>query len=464
MTESSLDRNSETFDRSRPALAAFLVSRLVLLLLFMPQFSDLQVYFEYAVQGVDLKRTPYKDFQIEYPPVSYWLMTVPRLASTKPISEEIALDKSQRDEFRLDRSQLGRYYGNYARGFRWLMFVFDLSALLVLRGIVRRRQPKRLASVTWGYVIATAVLGHLLYDRLDLGLLLLLLVWSYARVQSLSEESAGFWNPLSYFVLGVSVSYKLLGVVAFPFLILSDWQSIRRNDSSVSKILVLAAGGMAGVVLPFVLHYPSAGFSTLNFLKFHGERGIQIESTYASLMMLLAPFGQEIGIHVTHGSADLVGNLSKPMAGIAMVTLLAALSACGIWALRQRENFDQLAGYRMGLFAILMTLFLSKVLSAQYFIFAIPLMFLLSIEILSRRAVIVVVAIGVLIAVFTTTVMPYYWFSEHPLTGVENRYGLVSALHPFPCGMLILRNLLFGAVLGWLGCKLYCSMPSHSSE
>jgi hypothetical protein len=51
-------------------LLVFALTRIYLALFFEPQLTDLRVYFNYAVQGVDLKRTAYKDFAIEYPPVA----------------------------------------------------------------------------------------------------------------------------------------------------------------------------------------------------------------------------------------------------------------------------------------------------------------------------------------------------------------------------------------------------------
>jgi hypothetical protein len=451
----SLDQSDQPdqktpFGPSLPwVLLVFALTRIYLALFFEPQLTDLQVYFNYAVQGVDLKRTAYKDFAIEYPPVAYWLIALPRYVSGEPISEEIYRDPPQRE----------RYFAVYARGYSSLMLLLDFAALALLLGIVRRRAPDRLALVAGGYLLTTTLLGHVLYDRLDVGVLLLLLGWCYTRIRATESGAGYFWNPLSYLLLGLSVSFKLLGIVAIPFVLLADWWSPRRADRRAVECLVLVISAVAGMTLPFALHYPAAGWSTLDFLKYHGERGIEIESTYASVMLLLAPFGQEISVEISHGSANLMGSMAGVTSTAAMILFPAGLMICGLWAWRRRPGFDRITGYRTAVFAILMTLVFSKVLSAQFFVFALPLMTLLSIELLPRRGTVAIIALGSLLALLTTLVMPYLWFSLHPITGETNRFGLVHDLHPLPCTLLIVRNVLFAALVAWLGVSLNRRSP-----
>ncbi|MDA1163109.1 MAG: hypothetical protein O3B13_08405 [Planctomycetota bacterium] len=422
----------------------FVLSRLYLLLLFMPQFSDLQVYFDYAVRGVDLQQTPYRDFAIEYPPVAYWLMAVPRLLSEEPITEEVYAD----------RSQLVRHYSDYAAAFRWIMAAVDLAGFLLFLAVIRRRQSCQLVPAAWGFVIATAALGHFLYDRLDIALSLLFMTWMYARVRSSSSHTGKGWNAFSYFVLGVSVSFKLIGVVAIPFVLLSDWRQARADRNAFRATAPLIVCGIAGAVLPFVLHYSSAGLSPLEFLTFHGERGIQIESSYASLLLLWSVFGHGVSVQMSHGSADLVSWISPKIATGSTFCVLGSLMIPAVWSLTRRSKGDQSAGTKAALLAVLLTLLFSKVFSAQYLIFAVPLVLLLSSELLSRRAHTSVAAISVIISLLTTIVVPYYWFNTHPFSGVENPLGLVPDLHSFPCSLLVLRNVLFALLVGWLGFSL----------
>jgi hypothetical protein len=433
-------------DRPRLGIVwgVFVLSRLYLLLLFMPHFSDLQVYFDYAVRGVDLQQTPYRDFAIEYPPVAYWLMAVPRLLSEEPITQEVYAD----------RSRLVRHYSDYATAFRWMMAAVDLAGFLLFLAVIRRRQPSQLVPAAWGYVIATAALGHFLYDRLDIGLSMLFMTWMYARVRSGDSHVGRVWNAFSYFALGVSVSFKLIGVVAIPFVLLSDWRQVRADKNAIRATAPLIVCSIAGAVLPFVLHYSSAGLSPLEFLTFHSERGIQIESSYASLLLLWSAFGHDVFVQMSHGSADLVSWISPTIATGSTFCVLGSLTIPAVWSLTKRSKDHQAAGTQAALLAVLLTLTFSKVFSAQYLIFAVPMVLLLSSELLPQRAHTYVAVISVFICLLTTIVVPYCWFNTHPFTGVANALGLVPDLHPFPCSVLVLRNVLFALLVGWLGFRL----------
>lgn len=448
MSDVPVAEQSERESISRQRLTGvwwiFALTRIYLLLMFLPQFSDLQVYFEYAIRGVDLHQTPYQEVSIEYPPVAYWLMSLPRLISTDAVPEDIFHEPAE----------LGHQYSKYASRFRWMMLVVDLACFLLFLDAIRRRKSRHPASAAWSYVLATAVLGHFLYDRLDLGLSLLFMIWLYARTRSIDAEAGTGCNALSYLVLGISVSYKLIGAVALPFVFLTDFLAARREHSVMKSMSPLVLCGVAGVVGPFLLHYPTAGWSTLDFLRFHGERGIQIESLYASLLMAFSAFGHEISVQMGHGSANLVSSVSSVLATGSTIAVLCSLLMLAVWSVINSSRLDRSAGSRLAMLAILLTLLFSKVFSAQYLIFAVPLILILSAELLSMRAGVVVSVLLVLQTLLTTLVVPYCWFNVHPVTGIDNPFGLVPGLHPVTCAILIVRNMLFAIVVIWLGFRL----------
>jgi len=75
------------------AVPAYILTRIYLCFYFAAGATDLRVYFEYVVQGVDFGLTPYqaparpvpeglvyyaqKMENLEYPPVAYWFSAVP---------------------------------------------------------------------------------------------------------------------------------------------------------------------------------------------------------------------------------------------------------------------------------------------------------------------------------------------------------------------------------------------------
>jgi hypothetical protein len=427
--------------------AFFLLSRLCLLLFFQPAASDIQVYFKYAVRGVDLQQAPFSDFKVEYPPVAYWLMVAPRSLSLQSIPQAA-----------LEDSPLPTpYYAQYARVYRWLMSVFDLGALILLLKIVWIRRPQNALVVALGYTLSTLVLGHLLYDRLDIVLTCLLSVWGYARLRATTaDRGAVAWRSLSYFALGLSVSFKLIGLVAYPVVVLADVYGLRKRGQHKSGLLAPLCLGMAAIVVPFAVHYPRSGWATLDFLRYHGERGIQIESVYASVLMCLQLFGAEISTQFGHGSVDVVGSMTPWLAKLSMILVVSGILVCLGIVYKNRDEQSGEIGFQAGSLVLLLTLAFSKVLSAQYFLFGIPLLLLLTSELGAKRSIELVAVLSIAMAACTTVVFPYCWYAVHPRTGeVVNPFGLVPNLHALPCALLIGRNLTLLGITGWLASSLW---------
>src|SRR5262249_31118674 len=71
------------------AISVFLGTRLYFVCnLASPIYSDVYLYMTFAVNGVDLGKTPYLDFPVEYPPASYYFFALPRLLSGERMTEE----------------------------------------------------------------------------------------------------------------------------------------------------------------------------------------------------------------------------------------------------------------------------------------------------------------------------------------------------------------------------------------
>ena len=168
--------------------------------------------------------------------------------------------------------------------------------------------------VAWGYIAVATPLAHVLYDRLDMGLLLLLLIWIYGRIRSFEEGPLSGWNILSYVALGVSIPYKLIGIVAVPFVVLADLRGRSPIRAKLLRGFVLAGTCLLVAAIPFVVQWNSSGSATLSFFKYHSARGIEIESTYGSALMLLSLLGLPLETEVSFGSANLVTPVSQFLA------------------------------------------------------------------------------------------------------------------------------------------------------
>ncbi len=62
----------------------WVISRAGILSSIDPDESDVELYFRYAVQGVDEHQVPYRDFDVEYPPAAYWFIARAALDRPQP--------------------------------------------------------------------------------------------------------------------------------------------------------------------------------------------------------------------------------------------------------------------------------------------------------------------------------------------------------------------------------------------
>src|SRR5262249_49751132 len=145
--------------------------------------------------------------------------------------------------------------------------------------IVQRRRPQWIGWAALSYVIVTAGLGHVLYDRLDVGLLMLLLAWAYCWLLAIEAARGSIgWSAGAYLALGLAISYKFVPVIVVPFLLLSQWRLPRRN-----LLLPVGVGALAvGSGVPFLIQYISSGPGVFGFLTYHAQREIQVESLYST--------------------------------------------------------------------------------------------------------------------------------------------------------------------------------------
>ena len=212
------------------AIGLFILSRSYMLFFLRPKISDVGMYFGYAANAVDLQQTPYTEkFIVPYPPLAYWTTCAPRLLDKRRIT-------SGQDP------KIGEIYFDYERGFRGLMFLCDLTSFTMLLLIARKRRPQMAAWAALLYIITTSILGHVLYDRLDVALLMLLMLGLYCWTRSLGESSRSIaWATLAYMIFGLGISFKIIPILCLPFFLLADFHTPRRFIRLALAIIVLTA-------------------------------------------------------------------------------------------------------------------------------------------------------------------------------------------------------------------------------
>jgi hypothetical protein len=428
-------------------LLLFALSRVYILFGLQPRLTDVGVYFHKVTSAVYRHEVPYKDFLVEYPPVAWWIMYLPRCVGGWRITDMVP------------------DYNAYRWVFRGLMFACDFAAFVLLVMIVRRRRPDWLVWVTLAYTLTTGLLGYVLYDRLDVGLLFLLMLWAECWTRSLEQPSPDplpkgkgemsggklVWSAAAYAALGLSISYKLIPILCIPFMLFSEWYAPRRLARLTVALLMLALTA----VLPFAVQYAVSGSGVFALLQYHGGRGIQIESLFATLMLVGSALGTPVMIMISHGSYEAMGMLAQPMKIASTASLVAFLAIMGLWALVRGSRFNREAAYRTACFMIPASAILSNVLSPQYFVWALPLLLLVGIEIFPegnlRRLILAMLLI--VIAGLTTWVFPnrYIGKANNALDRLSGPYVDLSS--PFRLGGIVIgaRNVIYLGVIIWLG-------------
>lgn len=282
------------------------------------------------------------------------------------------------------------------------------------------------------YVILGIFLFNFLYDRQDLmlgGIICLTLILLFSRLH---------WS-FAYFLLAWGVSFKLIPLLLIPVILIGSlpvehYKSLSNYKEFINpkflKALLIRLGFLT--VMVFLLHIPFLirdGKSAFDFIKFHSERGLQLESTYSSIIMVLALLG--LPARVTHGFGAY--NIDSPIAPFFIVisTMLTLLFLLGIlfvliYSIKryfsQIKPRDQINNKSLNLaqalpqpflYAVIASLLASivsaKVLSPQYLLWLIPLFPLLS---YGNKKIKIAGALFTAACLFTTPIFPYLYFTD----------------------------------------------------
>jgi len=325
---------------------------------------------------------PYRDFPSEYPPLALPFFWLPQ------------------------------WVGGSWPGFPWMfaieVLLFHTGTLfLVARQVARERDAPSLRSqLAWflGYSLALWPVLLTRYDPIPTFFAFAAVAgWSVGR-----PLRAGVWAGLGF------LNKLFPGFVLLPQLT-RDWPRMR----SASSLAFLGLGGTVALGMIAWLTFGRSG--VWESIRFHGDRRIEVESLFASLIYLTDfVVGSPPIVMFNFGAFHLLGDLPTLFSLISLPLLLfALLFVC--WQAR-RDGVGNQARYSCGcLLAFIVT---NKVLSPQYLIWLIP--FIVTLR--GRWAEWVRPAFAVC-CVLTTIIYPYL-------------FEALVAVHPGAVFVLALRNLI----------------------
>jgi hypothetical protein len=356
--------------------------------------GDLPVYHRYGLQLLG-GSIPYLDFNVEYPPLALLPMTLPLLGTPPGGIDEL--------------------------GYIW-RFVLVEGALAVAGGwlVFEATGRSRSALVSWVVLVGLGWASVAL--RYDLWPVLCVLV--AVLVVDRRPGAAGI-------ALGLGTMLKLYPLALLP--VLGAYALARRDRSGFGRLL---AGCASVVVLVMAATWSLAGPASLQWLLYQQDRGLQIESLGAGLLLgLHALVNWPLDVAFAFGSVQVQAPGSDLLVAASPIALAALLGLVTVVAaLRFRRDYARLGAvpssslHFASAAAIAVLLVGSKVLSMQYAIWLLPFAILLP-----RRVGWLLLAITALSTAIFTTDYTALWRLETPMIAV-----------------LLVRNLLLAVLATWL--------------
>ncbi|MBI3751220.1 MAG: DUF2029 domain-containing protein [Chloroflexi bacterium] len=281
---------------------------------------------------------PYRDYSLEYPPLSLPVLLLPGLFAGPGLTE-----------------------AGYRAGFELVMSVCSVALVPIVVLTVVQLRGRRFDLVVATVIVALSplLLGSLAISRYDVWPALLTAVATWAMVSGRFR-----W---AFAILALGVLAKVYPGFLMPVFVAYAWRLAGRREAIIDTAIG-AAVGLAGM-LPFVAIDAAGALDP--FTRFIA-RPLQVESLGATVLMALhhwlgTDFGQ---FAYTYFSFNLVGSLPSAVAAIQSGVLVAVLLA--IWLAAARGPADPARLVVASAAVLAADVALGKVLSPQYVVWLVP--------------------------------------------------------------------------------------------
>ncbi len=364
--------------------------------------GDLVGYQQKAVAILDEGGKPYGNVPLEYPPGSLPLILGPEAIPDQEVS--------------------------YRTGFVALLLLVDVVGFI---GLVRLARRWGSTTGPWLWVALVPALGPLVFLRLDL-------LPAVATIWVLERAAAGGW-----FSSGAALSFgaltKIYPALFFPVTL---W-------AVPPKRRLLFCLGALWVVIPLIGFGDSLDDVARSVLGYHATRSIQVESTWATPLLIAMRNGYESTIALNFGAFHLEGGISPTLKTVANGASVLVVVATTILAIRRIEpgRVTQLAGAM--LMILLSTMATGLVFSPQFVVW----LFALGAAVLCSRPAHLVAPIVLLVPIAALTQLVYPFL-----------YPRLLELDPLAIFVVAARNVLLATAAGLAVWQTYQSPRPQAVE
>ncbi len=381
----------------------FLISRLLILFVLPIWYSDIPYYAtiaEYASIANDrgLYLNDIKTF--EYPPLAAFLLEIPNSF----INENLISTSTYRS--------LYNYY------FRLTIFLFDCIAFTFVLLSAFHLYPNNSAKifrVATIYIISTLILFNLAYDRLDLLLMCFMLACYYFQIKQNYIISAIF--------LSLGIFLKLIPVLFIPLWLMGwcltvkykvkQFIAVKNWNYAIKALISLLISSLVLTLISIYFYGPDV----FDFLIYHTNRGIQIESVPSTLIQIANWIGIPYYIDNSYGSQNIVSSITPILSTLSPFLILLGMTVVLIKLIQNKKiricftkpfcvKHPEILN--VAYISSFMAIFIcSKVLSTQFFLLPIPFIAIF----LSNKNIHFSI-LWITILVLTTFIFPYLYFTD----------------------------------------------------
>lgn len=340
--------------------AAFAATRIAAIFL-LSEISGVELFWDYSNEiRAGGWEAFYRDRDVEYPALAV-AATLPPSFLADYLPESVA------NAFAFRRIGIaGTGFDRYQFAFQMCLLPFDAFLLLAVGRTARRIYPNESLATNAArraiYILATGSLGCILYDRLDLyvGGFVLLAIWAF------TVGRGGAMAPM----LVAGTLFKIVPAFLLPSSVL--FRAAASGELFLPRFLRESLVAGAWLVAGLLATYLAFGPRAFEFLKYHAERGVQIQASYGWLLPYLDP---ETHVVNNYSSHNFDGPLAASVAKISTPILLACLAvAFAASAVGVRRYGPTPSRFVLSCTAVwLMYILGNKVGSPQYLLWLIPI-------------------------------------------------------------------------------------------
>jgi Glycosyltransferase family 87 len=311
-----LEKKSEKNNYLRVALGVCIFFIALHTLLFvlvrnnLPAANDVLLYFRYANRMLS-GEIPYRDFLVEYPPFALPFLLLPGI---------VAL-----------------IFGDLSFGTYQALFLIQNGLLLIITlwliyKLLLKLRPasewQAIAGLLAAYTIGSIILCIFLYQRYDIGAAFL----TFGAVYLFLHNRPGWAGG----VLALATACKLFPALFLPLFLLYYWyHDLSRLRTIGRHVAAFAVTGLL-TTLPFFLLSPS-GF--LKFLSYHGDRGIEVETIFAGIIVFAhyLDFVPAL-VMIEASSVGLASPWSRPLATVSTLLTLVGVAILYLYFWRSQSR------------------------------------------------------------------------------------------------------------------------------